>query len=122
VVTATKHIKYLVIALLILIETLTYRELIKWFCMFIRALLVFHYERINHNYENYFIFVYVFLKNFLPDDAINIYLMFGYVVISIIVWREEYQINYVELRSSKSDKKLSDPLLTSERDRSTYDR
>jgi hypothetical protein len=87
VVMVTKYIKYLIIALFILLETLTYRELIKLICMFMRALLVFHYEKVNHSYEGYFIFIYIILKNILENDVINIYLMIGYVVISIIIWR-----------------------------------
>lgn len=120
VIMVTKYIKYLIIALFILIETLTYQELIKLFCMFMRALLVFHYERVNHNYESYFIFAYIIFKNILEEDAINIYLMIGYVVISIMTWREDYRINY-GLRDEKSEKRISEPLLP-HKDRNSVDR
>jgi hypothetical protein len=63
-------------------------------CLFLRSILVFHCESQNHRCESYFIFVYTILINFIHIDVINMYLMIGYVTISVIIWREEYQIDY----------------------------
>jgi len=30
----------------------------------------------------------------MHPDVINMYLMIGYVVIAVMIWREEYQIDY----------------------------
>lgn len=63
-----------------------------------RSLLIFHFQRSNHNYECYFILGYIILKNLIHDDAINIYLMVGYLLIAITLWREEYILGEIDRR------------------------
>jgi hypothetical protein len=43
--------------------------------------------------------LYIVLKNLLHDDALNIYLMAGYLLIAVTIWREEYRINFDEQKN-----------------------
>jgi len=77
----------MIVALLILIETLTYNYIIKMICLFLRSIFIFHFEPNSKSYESYYIFIYLILCKVIEQDIINIYLIIGYILIAITIWR-----------------------------------
>jgi hypothetical protein len=118
----TKYVKYLIISLLILIETLTYWPFVKLLCMFMRSLLIFHYEKVKQSYECYFILVFIALRNVMHDDGVNIYLMVGYVVIAVVLWREEYKkvTEILPNENQTGESSIKEPLIHHERHKEKY--
>lgn len=87
ILSPSKHAKYLVIGLLILIEVLTYKEEVKMVSELVRAVLVYHFERHTKTVEMLFVLVFLILRLHFHEDSLNFYLIVGYVSLAVSIWR-----------------------------------
>ena len=84
-----KHTKYFIVCLLLLIELLTYKWVIKLISELLRAVLVYHFERSSRHAEAYFLAAFLGLRLYFSEDDLNLFLLISYLLLACYLWKSE---------------------------------
>jgi hypothetical protein len=85
-----KYGKYFIISGLVLLEMLTYKSEIKLITELMRATMIYHFEQHTKQTEMVFVMFFLLLRLYFPENTLNAYLVIGYALLAILLWKSEY--------------------------------